>query len=281
MLVSSNSSETHSMVLQAKLNGKKIGFVPTMGALHQGHLSLVKHSKDETDFTVVSIFVNPTQFNDKQDLANYPRTMDKDLEMLASMQVDVVFAPEVNEIYSQPDTRVFDFGLLEQVMEGKHRPGHFNGVAQVVSKLFEIVPANKAYFGKKDFQQLAVIKALVKKLNIETEIVSCPIIREFNGLAMSSRNMLLNNDQKEAATNIYKVLSKAVNLVEKFSVKELVQWVETEINQVSLLNLEYFCIVNDNTLEEIIDWSELKKGATACIAVRCGNVRLIDNVSFK
>ena len=195
--------------------GKVIGFVPTMGALHEGHLSLVKDSKKNSDITVVSIFVNPTQFNDPEDLKRYPRTLEKDLDLLKSVNCDLVFAPSVEEIYPEPDTRKFDFGYLESIMEGAKRPGHFNGVGQVVSRLFDIVQPHKAFFGMKDFQQVAIIKNMVKQLNYSVEIISCPIVREENGLAKSSRNTLLEENYKKNAPHIYATLKKACTFVPK------------------------------------------------------------------
>ena len=274
----------HITDLQTILNikrkeGLKIGFVPTMGALHEGHLSLVERAGQETDFVVVSIFVNPTQFNDKGDLERYPRNLAKDVTFLAPTPCRLVFAPEAEEIYPEPDTRQFNFGTLEQVMEGKFRPGHFNGVAQVVSKLFAIVMPDKAFFGQKDFQQLVIIKEMVRKLNIPVAIVPCPIIREADGLAMSSRNMLLNPEQRKNAVHISATLSEAANKTEELTVEELCGWVANRINENKFLNTEYFEIVNETTLLPVKSWDEdgIKVG---CIAVHCGKIRLIDNIEF-
>jgi len=260
--------------------GLSIGFVPTMGALHQGHLSLVEIAGQQTDFVVVSIFVNPTQFNDKGDLSRYPRDLQKDVDLLSASPCRLVFAPEPEEIYPEPDTRKFNFGMLEQVMEGEFRPGHFNGVAQVVSRLFDIVQPDKAFFGQKDFQQLAIIRELVRKLELFLEIVSCPIIREADGLAMSSRNMLLDPDQRLNAAHISATLFEAANKINDISVEQLCQWVIHGINQNEYLNTEYFEIVNEKTLLPVKNWSDPGK-KVGCIAVHCGKIRLIDNIEFE
>ena len=260
--------------------GLKIGFVPTMGALHEGHLSLVKLAGEQVDFVVVSIFVNPTQFNDKTDLDRYPRDLQKDVDLLTASACQLIFAPEPEEIYPEPDTRQFNFGQLELVMEGKFRPGHFNGVAQVVSRLFDIVQPDKAFFGQKDFQQLAIIKEMVRKLNLDVEIVPCPIIRETDGLAMSSRNMLLSPTQRKNAVHISATLFEATNKTSELSVEELCQWVIKCINENEFLNTEYFEIVNETTLMPVKNWNENCR-KIGCIAVHCGKIRLIDNIEFK
>lgn len=254
-----------------------VGFVPTMGALHSGHLSLVKQATAENKMVVVSIFVNPTQFNDKTDLERYPRTLEKDIQLLEPTGCHIVFAPGVNEIYPEPDTRKFDFGALETVMEGKHRPGHFNGVAQVVSKLFEMVQPTRAYFGLKDFQQLAIIKNMVKQLQLDVEIVPCPIIREKSGLAMSSRNELLSSEERKNAALISETLFKAKELSGQKSVNELTRWVIDTINKNPFLDVEYFEIVDDTHLQRVKSWEE-KNTKVGCVAVFCGKVRLIDNI---
>jgi pantoate--beta-alanine ligase len=260
--------------------GLKIGFVPTMGALHEGHLSLVKLAGELVDFVVVSIFVNPTQFNDKTDLDRYPRDLQKDVDLLTGSACQLIFAPEPEEIYPEPDTRQFNFGQIELVMEGKFRPGHFNGVAQVVSRLFDIVQPDKAFFGQKDFQQLAIIKEMVRKLNLDVQIVSCPIIRETDGLAMSSRNMLLSPTQRKNAVHISATLFEATNKTSELSVEELCQWVIKCINENEFLNTEYFEIVNETTLMPVKNWNENCR-KIGCIAVHCGKIRLIDNIEFK
>lgn len=269
--------------LKSKLKALKetgvIGFVPTMGALHAGHISLVKQAVSETQVVVVSIFVNPTQFNDKSDLEKYPRNLEADLKLLEKTGCQIVFAPKPEEIYPEPDTRKFEFGELETVMEGKHRPGHFNGVAQVVSKLFDIVEPDKAYFGLKDFQQLAIIKAMVAQLKLPVEIISCPIVREESGLAMSSRNELLTVEERKNAAVISRTLFEAKKLSEQKSVSELVEWISQTINKNQYLTVEYVEIADDQQLQPVKSWDK-KGGKVCCVAVFCGKVRLIDNIVF-
>jgi pantoate--beta-alanine ligase len=259
-----------------RVKGETVGLVPTMGALHQGHLSLVKRAVADNKVVVVSIFVNPTQFNDKSDLSRYPRNLNADLKLLEDSGCSIVFAPDTNEIYPEPDIRTFDFGDLDKVMEGKHRKGHFNGVAQIVSILFELIKPDRAYFGLKDFQQLVIIKKLVKMLNLQTEIVPCPIIREPDGLAMSSRNELLSDEERKNAPFIYEILQEANNQTGKKSVKELIKWVINKINSNTYLTVDYFEIVNDKNLQPVTSWEDDCK-KVACIAVFCGKIRLIDN----
>lgn len=256
-----------------------IGFVPTMGALHEGHLSLITKAEESSDIIIVSIFVNPTQFNDPQDLKNYPRDIDHDLKLLSEKKVDAVFIPDIHDIYPHPDQRVFDFGGLDKVMEGKHRPGHFNGVAQVVSILFDIVRPHKAFFGQKDFQQLTIIRELTRMLGFNIDIVSCPIIRESNGLAMSSRNQLLTDQQKEEASYIYKTLLKVLDKKNEKSPTELTKWATDRINSNPYLDVEYFEIVNTQDLQPVKSWSDSAE-QIACTAVKINNVRLIDNMIF-
>jgi pantoate--beta-alanine ligase len=269
--------------LQNNLNELKktgtIGFVPTMGALHNGHISLVEKAVSETQVVVVSIFVNPTQFNDKSDLEKYPRDLEADLKLLEKTDCQIVFAPKPEEIYPEPDTRKFEFGKLETVMEGQHRPGHFNGVAQVVSKLFDIVKPDKAYFGLKDFQQLAIIKEMVAQLKLSVEIVACPIVREVSGLAMSSRNELLTVDERKNASLISQALLEAKKLKGEKSVTELVEWITQIINKNAYLTVEYVEIVDDHLLQPVKSWDE-KSGKVCCVAAFCGKVRLIDNIVF-
>ncbi len=279
MQVVKRISELRAVLDNVKKEGKTIGFVPTMGALHPGHISLVNEAGQQTGFVVVSIFVNPTQFNDKEDLKRYPRDLNKDLILLESTACRLVFSPEVEEVYPEPDTRQFNFGTLESVMEGKHRPGHFNGVAQVVSKLFDMVQPDKAFFGQKDFQQLTIIKALVKQLNLPLEIVPCPIIREADGLAMSSRNILLDADQRRNAVHISQTLFEARNKTNEMSVKELCEWVIARIDENEYLKVEYFEIVDDEKLQTVENWNE-PVNKVGCIAVHCGKIRLIDNIIF-
>lgn len=263
-----------------KSDPKTIGFVPTMGALHEGHLSLVNESKKNNDVTVVSIFVNPTQFNDPSDLEKYPRTLDQDTNLLANAGVDIVFAPSVKDIYPEPDTRIFDFGQLDQVMEGKYRPNHFNGVAQVVSRLFDLVKPTRAYFGEKDFQQLAIIRSLVKQYNIPVEIVAVPIKRELSGLAMSSRNQRLTTEQLTHAANIYRVLNESLSDLFKYTVEQTIQSVVDQINTIDELDVEYLEIVDGYTLQPVLNWSD-SDYIVGCITVYCGDVRLIDNIKYK
>jgi len=280
MTILKSIAETKKVLADHHSKGEKIGFVPTMGALHNGHISLVEKAVSETDIVVVSIFVNPTQFNDKNDLKNYPRTPESDIRLLEKSGVHYIFMPTEQDIYPEPDTRTFDFGLLDKVMEGAHRPGHFNGVAQVVSKLFDVVNPDKAYFGQKDFQQLAVIRRLVKILNLKVEIISCPIIREADGLAMSSLNMLLTPEKRASAPRISKTLFEARNKVSILSVKDLIDWVVSTINKDPNLSVEYFELSNTETLEPVLSWDNANS-IVGCIAVKAGNVRLIDNVIFK
>jgi pantoate--beta-alanine ligase len=265
-------------LIALKGNGS-VGFVPTMGALHAGHISLVEKAVAENNIVVVSIFVNPTQFNDKTDLEKYPRNLNADLKLLEKTSCHVVFSPKPEEIYPEPDTRRFNFGALETVMEGKHRPGHFNGVAQVVSKLFDIVQPNKAYFGLKDFQQLAIIKNMVAQLNLPVEIVPCPIIREKSGLAMSSRNELLSAEERKNAAIISETLLESKELSKEKSVNELKNWITETINKNRYLTVEYVEIVDDIHLQPVKSWDE-KTLKVCCVAVFCGKVRLIDNIVF-
>ena len=257
--------------------GLKIGLVPTMGALHKGHLSLVEKAGTICDIVVVSIFVNPTQFNDKNDLANYPRTLESDMKLLSTARCEYIFSPSVEEIYPVPDTRRFDFGNLEAVMEGAFRPGHFNGVAQVVSRLFEIVLPDMAFFGRKDFQQMAIINDLVRQMNVPIEIVSCDIIREKDGLAMSSRNKLLLPEYRDCAPKIYQTLRDAKYLANLKTVTEIKEYVVNQINATQLLRVEYFEIVDDTTLVSVESWDE-PGTKVGCIAVYAGKIRLIDNI---
>jgi pantoate--beta-alanine ligase len=257
----------------------QVGFVPTMGALHRGHLELVERAVRENSLAVVSIFVHPAQFNDPNDLKRYPRNLEADLILLEKTGCYLVFAPEPEEIYPETDTRKFNFGLLDEVMEGKHRPGHFNGVAQVVSKLFSIVKPRKAYFGLKDFQQLAVIKAMVRQFDMPVEIVPCDIVREESGLAMSSRNELLSPEQRTEAALIYQTLLKSTELAGEKTVQELEDWVKETINNSRVLSVEYFEIVDNETFRHVENWSD-KLEKTGCIAVFCGKIRLIDNIRF-
>jgi pantoate--beta-alanine ligase len=273
-------SQLEALLQQYRGEGKTIGFVPTMGALHTGHQRLVELCASENDVCVVSIFVNPTQFNNKEDLQRYPRTLDADSELLLKADADVLFAPSVEEVYPEPDNRIFDFGLLDKVMEGHFRPGHFNGVAQVVSKLFAYTKPDRAYFGEKDFQQLAIIQAMVKQLQLPLQIVPVPIVREPSGLAMSSRNQLLSEQQRSEAANIYRVLSESKLSVESSTPAEVIRWVVDRISEVEELEVEYFEIVDGESLQPILSWG-VAESVVGCIAVFCGSVRLIDNIRYK
>ena len=265
-----------SAALSGSGNPAQVGFVPTMGALHQGHISLVERAVRENETVVVSIFVNPTQFNNISDLELYPRTLEADLKLLEATGCRYVFAPSVEEIYPEPDNRKFDFGNLGMAMEGQFRPGHFNGVAQVVSRLFSIVEPSKAYFGLKDFQQLAIIREMVRQLHLPVEIVPCEIVREQGGLAMSSRNERLSAEGRRNASRIYQVLSGSENLTGSFSVADLAAWITREINKNPFLSVEYVEIVDETTLGKVIHWQQPGR-KVVCVAVWCENVRLIDN----
>lgn len=273
-------SDLQAELSTLKAQGKKVGLVPTMGALHAGHASLVKRSVDENDVTVVSVFVNPTQFNDKNDLVKYPRTLEADCKLLESAGASFVFAPEVEEMYPEPDTRQFSFAPLDEVMEGKFRPGHFNGVAQIVSKLFDAVKPHRAYFGEKDFQQLAIIREMVKQLHLDIEIVGCPIVREEDGLALSSRNMLLSAEERKIALKISQTLFKSRTFATDHSLKETIKFVEDGIASEPGLRLEYFEVVDGNTLQTVQNWEDTDY-IVGCITVFCGSVRLIDNIKYK
>ena len=272
-------NELKGYLVDSKRNGKRIGLVPTMGALHKGHLSLVERCVRENDICVVSVFVNPTQFNDKHDLETYPRTLEADCALLESAGCDFVFAPSVEEMYPEPDTRTFDFGTVMQVMEGAKRPGHFNGVAQVVSKLFYIVEPDNAYFGEKDFQQSAVIRAMVKQLQIPVQINACPIVREADGLALSSRNTRLTPALRQKAPLIARTLQESKALAATKSVREVIDYVVNTLNADPDLEVEYYEIVDGDSLVSIQDWKDTSY-AVGCVTVYCGEVRLIDNIKY-
>ncbi len=267
---------------QARAEGKKIGMVPTMGALHAGHASLVRRSVAENGATVVSVFLNPTQFNDKKDLEKYPRTLEADCALLEREGADIVFAPSVEEMYPEPDTRKFSYPPVDTVMEGAYRPGHFNGVCQIVSKLFAAANPDRAYFGEKDFQQIAVIRAMVKDLKMPVEIVPCPVVREESGLAMSSRNTLLTAEERAVAANINAVLVKSRNFATNHTLKETKRYVEDALNAIVGLEVQYFSIVDGDTLQDVDSWSD-SGYIVGCITVFCGSqpVRLIDHVKYK
>ena len=257
-----------------------IGFVPTMGALHAGHRSLVERARRENDTVVVSVFVNPTQFNDKNDLKNYPRTPEADCAILEAAGADIVFMPTVEDIYPEPDTRQFDFGLVDKVMEGATRPGHFNGVAQVVSRLFALVNPARAYFGEKDFQQIAVIKAMVEQLSIDIEIIECAIVRAEDGLALSSRNELLTPEHRKAAPHIYATISQCADKIESMTPAELTAWVIETIDSNPLLKTIYFEAVDATTMQRVDGWDASTR-VQGCCAVQAGDIRLIDNIKIK
>ena len=269
-------------LFEVRRQGKTVGLVPTMGALHDGHASLVRQSVQQNDVTVVSVFLNPTQFNDKGDLDRYPRTLAADCKLLEACGADYVFAPSVSEMYPTPDTRHFEFPPQSTVMEGAKRPGHFNGVCQVVSRLFYITRPNRAYFGEKDWQQIAVVKRLVGFINMNIEIVECPIVRDEDGLAKSSRNSLLSADERAIAPNIYKVLKSSTSEAEKMSVQQLHDKVVADINAIEGLEVEYFDIVDGNTLLAVQSWDDTPY-VVGCITVYCGKtpIRLIDHIKYK
>lgn len=280
MQVINTIAQLQETLLAERAKGMSIGLVPTMGALHEGHASLVSRSVSENDITVVSIFLNPTQFNDPKDLERYPRTLESDCAILEECGAQIAFAPSVGEIYPEPDTRRFSYPPTDSVMEGARRPGHFNGVCQIVSKLFMITDPDRAYFGEKDYQQIAVIRRMVEDLKFRVDIIPCPVIREADGLAMSSRNTLLAPDEKAIAPNIYRILqeSKALGL----TVSETREWVVSNINEIPGLEVEYYSIVDGNTLADIEDWSG-SDSVVGCITVYCGKtpIRLIDHIRYK
>ncbi len=266
----------------ARQEGKTIGLVPTMGALHAGHISLIERAREENDIVVVSVFVNPTQFNNPEDLRTYPRTEGADCEKMESAGVDYAFIPTVEEIYPEEDTRVFDLGPVADVMEGAMRPGHFNGVAQIVSRLFAMTYPTRAYFGEKDFQQIAVIRRMaeIEGFN-ELEIIDCPIKREDDGLAMSSRNVRLTAHQRGVAPNIHKILVSSVDFSSTKTVNETIKYVVDKINSFEEMEVEYYQIVNPITMQPIDNWEDVPNGiAVGCITVYLGDVRLIDNIKY-
>lgn len=282
MKIFDNIVDLQNELFYLRKANKKIGLVPTMGALHQGHASLVKQCVADNDITIVSVFLNPTQFNDPKDLERYPRTFEEDCKILNEVGTDIVFAPTPKEMYPTPDNRHFEFPPTSTVMEGAKRPGHFNGVCQVVSRLFYITKPHNAYFGEKDWQQICVIKQLVKYLNLDINIIECPIIREESGLAMSSRNALLTSEERAIAANIYRILKESVAKKDSLSVDELQQEVTNSINAIDQLEVEYFEIVDGNTLETVHSWND-SPYIVGCITVYCGAtpIRLIDHIKYK
>ena len=274
-------AQLRDAVASLKAEGKSVGLVPTMGALHAGHISLVDRARADNGAVVVSVFVNPTQFNNPTDLQTYPRTEEADCEKLRAAGVDIAFIPTVEEMYPEPDTRVFDLGQVAAVMEGPMRPGHFNGVAQVVSKLFSFVQPDRAYFGEKDFQQIAVIRRMVELEKFPIEIVDCPICREADGLALSSRNVRLTPENRQVAPNIHRVLAESVDKAKTESLPQVKQWVIDTLNSYSQFEVEYYEIVDPLTMQPLSAWNESKNGApVGCITCYCGDVRLIDNIKY-
>lgn len=282
MVIFNTKKDLEAALAEARAAGKKIGLVPTMGALHAGHASLVKKSVADNDVTVVSVFVNPTQFNDKNDLKNYPRTLEADCALLESLGADYVFAPTVEEVYPEPDTRRFSYPPIDTVMEGARRPGHFNGVCQIVSKLFYMVQPDRAYFGEKDFQQIAVIRAMVKDLGFKLELCPCPIVREESGLALSSRNALLSESEKQIAVCISQALKTSVSFSTDHTVAETHDLVVGALNATRGLEVEYFEIVDGITLQPVTSW-DATDYIVGCITVYCGanRIRLIDNIKYR
>ena len=282
MKVFSKIVDLQNALFDERKAGKSVGLVPTMGALHEGHASLVRRSVKDNDVTVVSVFVNPTQFNDQGDLNRYPRTLEADCQLLESCGADYVLAPSVEEMYPTPDTRHFEYPPVSTVMEGAHRPGHFNGVCQVVSRLFYIVRPDKAYFGEKDWQQIAVVKAMVRHLQLLVQIVECPIVREDDGLAKSSRNALLAPDERKIAPAIYKALHDSLDYAKQHTLKETHDKVVSDINAVKGLEVEYFSIVDGDTLQDVAQWED-SPYVVGCITVYCGKtpIRLIDHIKYK
>lgn len=282
MIVAHTVSALRDALHTYRCAGKCIGLVPTMGALHEGHASLVRRCIKENDVCVVSVFVNPTQFNDKNDLASYPRDLQADLRLLESLGAHVVFAPSVEEVYPEPDTRTFSYPPVDTVMEGLRRPGHFNGVCQVVSKLFMFVEPQRAYFGEKDYQQIAVVRVMTSDLSLPVEIIPCPIVREADGLALSSRNALLTPEERTMATTINRTLRDSLEWKDSMSVEAVQRSVIETIDATDGLRTEYYEIVDGDTLQPVSNWNE-SNSIVGCITVYCGSrpVRLIDNIRYQ
>ena len=278
MLLIETISDLQNKLEEAHRTHQTIGLVPTMGALHEGHLSLIQRARKENDLCVVSVFVNPTQFNNAEDLEKYPRTLEQDLQ-LVSDYADIVFAPSGEEVYRVPATEQYDFGPVAEVMEGPARPGHFNGVGIIVKRLFDWVQPTRAYFGEKDFQQIAVIKTLVRQCGLNLQIVPCPIVREASGLALSSRNRRLSEEERATAANIYRILKESTQL-KTTNTQEIKKFVENEISKYDLFRLEYYEIVDDETLQPVADLND-SNGVVGCITVWANQVRLIDNIRYK
>ncbi len=276
MLVFDKINELKEYLAIQKEKGLKVGFVPTMGALHQGHISLIAISKKETDLTVCSIFVNPTQFNNQADLTHYPRTPEVDAALLEKAGCNVLYMPDVKDVYPETDKRQFDFGYLDTILEAAHRPGHYNGVGQVVSILLEGIKPDKAYFGSKDYQQVMVVKDLVRQLKLNVEIIPCPILREADGLAMSSRNTRLNATERAIAATIPTMMQEALRLVKTKGIKDAKEYIATCVTKQPLMKLDYYEVCNAETLERLTEFDPSLK-AVSLIAVFVGDVRLIDN----
>lgn len=276
MLVLHKIDEIKAVIAEQKAKGKTIGFVPTMGALHPGHISLINFSKQQTDITVCSIFVNPTQFNNQADLKHYPRTPDADIKLLEQAGCDILYMPEVSDVYPENDNRKFDFGYLDTILEGATRPGHFNGVGQVVSILLEGVKPNKAFFGSKDYQQVMIVKSLVKQLNLPVEIISCPILREADGLAMSSRNTRLSPEERKIAAFIPQWMEEAITIIKENGIEVAKQFIKEKVSKVPEMKLDYYEVCDAETLKSISEIIPNQKAVTL-IAVFVGNIRLIDN----
>ncbi len=280
MKIINRVSELRDYVSAVRKAGRTIGLVPTMGALHPGHLSLVERARQDTDVVVVSVFLNPTQFNNPEDLRTYPRTVDADVALLEQAGADVAFVPTVEEMYPEPDERQFDLGGVMQVMEGKMRPGHFNGVCQVVSKLFEMSQPTHAYFGEKDYQQIAVIRAMAKQMGFDIKLISCPVVREPDGLARSSRNVRLTPEARRVAPAIYGTLKASIDFARHHTVAQTIQWVIDTINAYPEMEVEYYEIVDGITLQPVEDWNQTNY-IVGCITVYCGDVREIDNITYR
>ena len=280
MKVINNISQLRECLAEFRSKGQSIGFVPTMGALHEGHASLVRRSVKENDVTVVSIFLNPTQFNDPKDLERYPRTLEADCRLLEACGADIAFAPTVKEIYPEPDTRQFSYPPTDSVMEGAMRPGHFNGVCQIVSKLFSYVEPDRSYFGEKDYQQIAVIRRMAADLGIKSQIVPCPVVRQSDGLALSSRNTLLSEEERITAANIYRIMKES--LTKNLSVQQTHDYVVNSINAIPGLEVQYFSIVDGDSLADVTSWDDAPS-IVGCITVFCGEkpIRLIDHIRYK
>ena len=280
MKVINTINQLRECLAKYREEGRTIGLVPTMGALHEGHASLVRRSVEENDITVVSIFLKPTKFNDPKDLERYPRTLDADCRLLEACKADIAFAPSVKEIYPEPDTRQFSYPPTDSVMEGAMRPGHFNGVCQIVSKLFMYVEPDRAYFGEKDYQQIVVIRRMVDDLGFKLEIVPCPVVRQSDGLALSSRNALLSDEERITAANIFRVMNESRSL--GLTVQQTRDYVVDRVNSIPGLKVQYFSIVDGDSLADVTSWSDAPS-IVGCITVFCGPkpIRLIDHIRYK